>query len=49
MLAVVGLFGFLNRWNDSMATELEDVPRAFARRTIGPGGWEPGKHGEPDR
>jgi uncharacterized peroxidase-related enzyme len=49
MLAVVGLFGFLTRWTDSMATELEDVPRAFANRTIGPGGWEPGKHGEPDR
>jgi uncharacterized peroxidase-related enzyme len=45
MLAVVGLFGFLNRWNDSMATDLEEVPRAFAARTIGPAGWEPGKHG----
>jgi uncharacterized peroxidase-related enzyme len=45
MLAVVGLFGFLNRWNDSMATELEDVPRVLAARTIGPAGWEPGKHG----
>jgi uncharacterized peroxidase-related enzyme len=45
MLAVVGLFGFLNRWNDSMATDLEDVPRAFAARSIGPAGWNPGKHG----
>ena len=44
ILAVVGLFGFLNRWNDSMATDLEDVPAAFAGRTIGPHGWEPGKH-----
>ena len=44
ILAVVGLFGFLNRWNDSVATDLEDVPNAFARRTIGPHGWEPGKH-----
>jgi uncharacterized peroxidase-related enzyme len=46
ILAVVGLFGFLNRWNDSMATDLEEVPTAFAGRTIGPHGWEPGKHRE---
>jgi len=45
ILAVVGLFGFLNRWNDSMATDLEEIPTAFADRTIGPHGWEPGKHG----
>ncbi|MGZ8612478.1 MAG: carboxymuconolactone decarboxylase family protein [Actinomycetota bacterium] len=46
ILAVFGLFGFLNRWNDSMATDLEDVPTAFAGRTIGPHGWDPGKHRE---
>ena len=45
ILSVVGLFGFLNRWNDSMATDLEGIPTAFAGRTIGPHGWEPGKHG----
>ena len=45
MLAVIGLFGFLNRWNDSMATDLEDVPEAFASSTIGRHGWQPGKHG----
>jgi uncharacterized peroxidase-related enzyme len=44
ILAVIGLFGFLNRWNDSMATDLEEVPTAFAGRTIGRHGWEPGKH-----
>jgi uncharacterized peroxidase-related enzyme len=44
ILAVVGLFGFLNRWNDTMATDLEDTPAALAGRTIGPHGWEPGKH-----
>ena len=42
---VVGLFGFLNRWNDTMATALEDTPAALAGRTIGPHGWEPGEHG----
>src|ERR671937_1847011 len=45
ILAVIGLFGFLNRWNDSMATDLEDVPAAFANRTIGQHGWDAGKHG----
>ena len=47
ILAVVGLFGFLNRWNDSMATDLEDVPFAFAGQTYGDR-WDPGKHrGQP--
>lgn len=44
ILAVIGLFGFLNRWNDSMATDLEEIPAVFASRTIGEHGWEPGKH-----
>ncbi len=43
MLAVIGLFGFLNRWNDSMATELEDLPSRFAADRYG-GRWEAGKH-----
>jgi uncharacterized peroxidase-related enzyme len=45
ILAVVSLFGFLNRWNDSMATDLEQIPTDAARRLLGPAGWEPGKHG----
>lgn len=44
ILAVVAVFGFLNRWNDSLATELEDAPLALAKRTLGPAGWAPGKH-----
>jgi uncharacterized peroxidase-related enzyme len=43
MLSVVGLFGFLNRWNDTMATELEDRPVAIAHDRYGDH-WEPGKH-----
>src|SRR4029450_9795704 len=35
ILSVVGLFGFLNRWNDSMATDLEEIPTAFDGRTPG--------------
>jgi uncharacterized peroxidase-related enzyme len=45
MLAVVGLFGFLNRWNDTMATELEGTPLELASRAYGDR-WEPGKHRE---
>jgi uncharacterized peroxidase-related enzyme len=43
ILAVVGLFGFLNRWNDTMATELEDTPMTLASARYG-SNWEPGKH-----
>ncbi|MEO7242258.1 MAG: carboxymuconolactone decarboxylase family protein [Variovorax sp.] len=45
ILGVVALFGFLNRWNDSMATALEPVPMAMADQTVGAAGWTPGKHG----
>lgn len=44
---VIALFGFLNRWNDTMATELEH-PAATAASTYLVGhqhDWEPGKHG----
>ena len=44
LVAVSALFGFLNRWNDTMATELEAVPRAFAQQHLAPAGWEVGKH-----
>jgi len=44
ILGVVAMFGFLNRWNDSMATPLEDVPDAVARQAAGARGWSGGKH-----
>jgi uncharacterized peroxidase-related enzyme len=43
MLAVIGLFGFLNRWNDTMATELEPEPFGYAGDRYG-SHWEAGKH-----
>ncbi len=43
IVAVIALFGFLNRWNDTMATTLEASPLAFAQNTLE--GWEVGKHG----
>lgn len=44
ILAVVCLYGFLNRWNDSMATSLEDVPRQLGDEVLRKGGWDGGKH-----
>lgn len=31
IVSVISLFGFLNRWNDTFATELEESPLAFAK------------------
>lgn len=45
IVASISLFGYLNRWNDTMATDLEDVPAKVAERVIGPKGWTAGKHG----
>ena len=47
ILGVVAMFGFLNRWNDSMATELEAVPTAVATgaaQAAGVAPWSSGKH-----
>lgn len=44
ILAAVCLYGFLNRWNDSMATDLEDSPRQRAEEVLGEHGWTGGKH-----
>ena len=44
ILGAVCLYGFLNRWNDSMATDLEDAPREMGERVLASGGWTGGKH-----
>jgi len=44
ILGAVSLYGFLNRWNDSMATSLEDSPAAMGERVLARGGWTGGKH-----
>ncbi|HYF19585.1 MAG TPA: carboxymuconolactone decarboxylase family protein [Ramlibacter sp.] len=45
IVASIALFGYLNRWNDTMATALEPHALEVAHRTIGATGWQPGKHG----
>ncbi len=44
ILGAVCLYGFLNRWNDSMATDLEDSPKDMGERVLAQGGWTGGKH-----
>jgi alkylhydroperoxidase family enzyme len=44
ILGVVALFGFFNRWNDSMATTLEPEPLDLANEHLAPSGWKAGKH-----
>lgn len=44
IVATIALYGFLNRWNDTLATELEDEPLTVATRTLAESGWEAGKH-----
>jgi hypothetical protein len=44
IVAVISLFGFLKRRNDTMATALESMPGDLASSHLGPVGWEPGKH-----
>jgi alkylhydroperoxidase family enzyme len=45
IVAVISLFGFLNRWNDTVATTLEETPSNFAEQHLAAGGWQLSKHG----
>ena len=44
LLGVIGLFGFLNRWNDSMATTLEEAAEESGQQWLSARGWSRGKH-----
>jgi uncharacterized peroxidase-related enzyme len=44
IVGVISLFGFLNRWNDTLATPLEDEPIAVGEKFLAPHGWSAGKH-----
>ena len=39
IVSVVSMFGFLNRWNDTLGTKLEDVPKSFVEEKLKPLGW----------
>ena len=44
MLGVISLFGYLNRWNDSMGTTIEEGAVQSGKQHLGKYGWEEGKH-----
>lgn len=44
LVAVMANFGFLNRWNDTMATELERSPFDWASKHLSAAGWDAGAH-----
>ncbi|MDF0714906.1 carboxymuconolactone decarboxylase family protein [Muricauda sp. 334s03] len=44
MMGVISLFGYLNRWNDSMGTNIEDGAVESAEKYLGEVGWQKGKH-----
>tara|TARA_B100000427_G_scaffold163590_1_gene135993 strand:- start:362 stop:940 length:579 start_codon:yes stop_codon:yes gene_type:complete len=39
IVSVISMFGFLNRWNDTLGTKLEDVPKGFVEEKLKPLGW----------
>ena len=45
IVALVSYFGFMNRFNDTMATPLEEEPIEVAEKHITQHGWKLGKHG----
>ena len=44
IVGVIAMFGFLNRWNDTLATPLEDEPIEIGEKFLAAHGWSPGKH-----
>lgn len=44
ILGVIALFGYLNRWNDSMGTQLEEPAADSGKQYLGKKGWSRGKH-----
>jgi alkylhydroperoxidase family enzyme len=46
IVAVIALLGWLNRWNVTLATRIEDQAMAFAERHLAPSGWTPGAHAD---
>jgi uncharacterized peroxidase-related enzyme len=44
IVGVIAMFGFLNRWNDTFATPLEEGPLEFGETHLAAHGWDAGKH-----
>jgi uncharacterized peroxidase-related enzyme len=44
IVSVIAYFGYLNRWNDTMGTDLEPIPMSIGKNHLAQGGWTAGKH-----
>jgi uncharacterized peroxidase-related enzyme len=44
IVATISIFGFFNRWNDTMATPLEELPVQKGNEFLAAKGWSVGKH-----
>ena len=44
LVAAMAVMGFWNRWNDTVATQLEDGPRRYAEDHLTESGWVVGAH-----
>lgn len=44
IMGVIALFGYLNRWNDSMGTEIEEGAVESGEKYLKESGWTVGKH-----
>jgi uncharacterized peroxidase-related enzyme len=44
IVGVIAAFGFLNRWNDTMGTPLEEEPIHVGEKYLASHGWSAGKH-----
>src|SRR5215467_2543639 len=44
IVGVIAMSGFLNRWNDTIATPLEEEPVEIGEKYLARGGWRAGKH-----
>jgi len=47
MLGVISLFGYLNRWNDSMGTSIEEGAVESGDQYLGKHGWGKGSFSQP--
>ncbi|HEY8268517.1 MAG TPA: carboxymuconolactone decarboxylase family protein [Xanthobacteraceae bacterium] len=44
IVAAIAATGFVNRWNTTMSTPLEDEPMAVGEKHLASRGWSPGPH-----
>ena len=42
--AVIAFYGYLNRWNDTLQTDLEAMPTAIGNAHLAAQGWDRGNH-----